>query len=428
MHLNARIAALLDGFNNPLLPGIDLSLTRMVQLLAALGNPEQRLPPVIHIAGTNGKGSTLAFLRAIYTAAGYRVHAYTSPHLVRFNERILLAGSEISDAYLEQLLAQVSAAAQRIPVTFFEATTAAAFLAFSQHHADVLLLETGLGGRLDATNVVAAPIATILTPVDYDHMEFLGETLGQIAAEKAGILKRSAACFVGAQWPEAREVIKRAARAHAGRLVLYGRDWEYQAMADGSVTVLSGTQRWVLPPPALVGTHQHHNAALASVVALGVTQLPVSPEALARGVAEAYWPARLQRLSHGALVTAWGARGAVYLDGGHNAHAARALEGWIKAQNQPVTLMLGMMQRKDADAFLRPLAPLLAGVIAVPIPGTPCYDPAALAQLARDHGVAQVGVAETLEAAPTLMNGAEKGVLLIAGSLFLAGEVLKNHS
>ena len=189
MHLNPAIATLLDGLNNPSLPGIDLSLTRMVQLLAALGNPEKQLPPVIHLAGTNGKGSTLAFLKAIYEAAGYRVHAYSSPHLVRFNERIVLAGQEISDDYLLQLLERITEVAKDIPVTFFEATTAAAFLAFAEHSADVVLLETGLGGRLDATNVVARPIAAIITPIDYDHMEFLGETLGAIAAEKAGIIK-----------------------------------------------------------------------------------------------------------------------------------------------------------------------------------------------------------------------------------------------
>ena len=212
MHVNPAINALLQAMNNPALPSVDLSLVRVKELLKLLGNPEKKLPPVIHIAGTNGKGSTLAFLRAIYEAAGYRVHAYTSPHLVRFNERIVLAGHEISDDGLIDILTRVRDT--DYAVTYFEATTAAAFLAFSEHMADVLLLETGLGGRLDATNVVENPIATIITPVDYDHMEFLGTSLAAIAAEKAGIMKRDAPCFIGEQKPEAREILKRYAAPH----------------------------------------------------------------------------------------------------------------------------------------------------------------------------------------------------------------------
>lgn len=426
MHLDPAIAAHLAALNHPSLAAIDLSLARVQALLAALGHPERRLPPVIHIAGTNGKGSTLAFLRAIYAAAGYRVHAYTSPHLVRFNERIVLSGSEISDAYLLELLQRVRVAAETIPVTFFEATTAAAFLAFSEHSADVLLLETGLGGRLDATNMVAHPLATILTPVEDDHREFLGETLAEIAAEKAGILKRGAPCFVGAQRPEAREVIKRAARTLDVRLVLHDRDWRYEPQA-ASIEVLCDHRGWTLPLPSLPGAHQHHNAALASVVAQSLPSLPVGAEAMARGVVGAHWPARLQQLQHGPLVAAWGARGPVMLDGGHNRHAAQALSAWAATQRAPITLLWGMMQRKDARGFLAPLAAQLRQVITLPIAGNDSFSSEMLAEIARTIGIEAVAAAGSLAEAPQYFLP-EQGCLLIAGSLFLAGEVLKTHS
>lgn len=422
MHSHPSIAALLQSLNHPSLPGIDLSLERMWLLLKALGDPQKKLPPVIHLAGTNGKGSTQAFLRAMYEAAGCRVHAYASPHLVRFNERIVIAGAEISDDYLLDVLERVSAAAQTIPVTFFEATTAAAFLAFAEHSADVVLLETGMGGRLDATNVVEQPIATILTPIGYDHMEFLGETLGEIASEKAGILKRGAPCFVGEQPAEAREVIKRVARRMDCPLMLHGRDWSYEVVGE-ELRVHVGARVLTLPKPALPGAHQYHNAALATVVA--VSQLPIKEEVLTKGITHAVWPARLQRLTHGLLVDAWGARGAVYLDGGHNAHAAAVLAEWMKGQGAPITLILGMMARKDARAFLEPLVPYLAACITVPVQGGECYAPEALAAVARELGVANVTATNQLSDAVLAVTSSPPGTLLIAGSLFLAGEMLQ---
>lgn len=425
MHTNPEIAALLEGLNNPSLPGIDLSLKRMRQLLDALGNPEKKLPPVIHIAGTNGKGSTLAFLQAIYEAQGYRVHRYSSPHLVRFNERVILSGAEISDDYLLKLLMQVRDAAANIPVTFFEATTALAFLAFAEHSADVVLLETGLGGRLDATNMVAKPIATIITPIDYDHMEFLGDTLSAIAAEKAGIMKNGVPCFIGTQKPEAREVLKRAARPHKSVVFLHGRDWSYEASAN-HLAVDSGTNRWELPLPSLAGVHQHHNAALASVVAKNCKALPVTDDALAKGIANAHWPARLQRLTQGPLAEAWG--GEVWLDGGHNPSASLVLAEWVAKHPQPVTLLCGMMQRKDAVGFLTPLVGKVPNMIAVPIPGNDAHPPKKLAEAAREAGIAKVSSAESLDAAMQQLQQTPTETLLIAGSLFLAGEILKNHS
>ena len=426
MHLNPAIAVALEALNHPSLPGIDLSLVRMRQLLAALGNPERKQAPVIHIAGTNGKGSTLAFLRAIYEASGYRVHTYTSPHLVSFNERIVIAGHEISDDYLLQLLTRVGEAAKTIPVTFFEATTAAAFLAFAEHAADVVLLETGLGGRLDATNVVPNPIATIITPIDYDHMEFLGNTLAAIAGEKAGIMKRGAMGFSAAQPPEAREVLKRAARAQDVRVMLHARDWHYEVMPT-HIKVMAGTDAWSMPLPTLMGAHQQHNAALASVVAQSLPSLPITDTALETAMQRATWPARLQKLTHGPLVEVWGARGPVMLDGGHNPHAARAIADWIDTQSAPVTLVCGMMRRKDVEGFLKPLAQKIAYFVAVPITENDAFNPEDLLAVAQSLGVNRRAQAPSLAQVPEHF-AADDGCLLIAGSLFLAGEVLKNHS
>ncbi|MFZ4540359.1 MAG: bifunctional folylpolyglutamate synthase/dihydrofolate synthase [Rickettsiales bacterium] len=425
MHLNPSIAALLNGLNNLSLPGIDLSLVRMRELMKALGNPEKKIPPVIHLAGTNGKGSTLAFLRDIYQVTGYRVHAYTSPHLVSFNERITIAGHEVSDDYLLDLLQRITDAAKTIPATFFEATTAAAFLAFSENSADMVLLETGLGGRLDATNVVERPIATIITPVDYDHMEFLGNTLGDIAAEKAGIMKYGAPCFMGSQKPEAREVLKRAARTAGCELIQFGREWDYTAN-EKTIDVLFGTSSWNLSHPALPGAHQFHNAALASVVALSLPQLPVTLDGVTKAIAATHWPARLQRLTHGPLVDVW--NGEVYLDGGHNPGAAEALRSWLDERAEPVTLLCGMMKRKDVQGFLKPIAAKISRFIAVPIEGNDSFAPEQLAATAQAAGIVDVRTSRSLMDATATLQTAAKGTLLIAGSLFLAGEVLKNHS
>jgi dihydrofolate synthase / folylpolyglutamate synthase len=289
-----------------------------------------------------------------------------------------------------------------------------------------VLLETGMGGRLDATNLVAKPIATIITPIDYDHMEFLGATLGEIAGEKAGIMKSGTPCFSGAQKPEAREILKRAARKVDCDLALYDFDWNFEVLQSG-VRVRSDAKMWDLPLPSLAGAHQHHNAALASVVAMNLPQLPITPEALAKGIATTVWPARLQTLEHGPLVDAWGARGQVVLDGGHNPSAAEILCAWMEAQKSPVTLIIGMMKRKDARAFLQPLVPHLAGFISVPIEDNDCYAPEDLADVARALGIPNVYAAPSLAHALDGLPPAAKGTLLIAGSLFLAGHVLKNH-
>lgn len=400
MHVNPRIAALLNGLNHPSLPGIDLSLERMQELLAALGHPERRLPPTIHIAGTNGKGSTLAMLRSIYARAGYRVHAYTSPHLVRFNERIVLNGTEISDAALEPLLRRMTEAARAIPVTFFEATTAAAFLAFAEQPADLLLLEVGLGGRLDATNCAGNIVASVLTPIALDHREFLGDTVAAIATEKAGILRAGVPAVMAPQTAEAQEAVLDVADRVGTRI--YGA-----APLD--------------VPLGLSGAHQRINAGVAAeVAALLAERFPLTKQQLAEGLAQAEWPARLQRLIRGPLVAAW--PGPVMLDGGHNAHAAEALAAWAAGQG-PVAMICGLMRRKEADAFLAPLIPVMARIAFIPIPGaTDAYAPEELA--ARVPGA--LACADAAEAARALL-AVGPATLLIAGSLHLAGEILKNH-
>ena len=429
MHLNPEISSLLQSMNHASLPGIDLSLDRMVQLLDALGNPQNKLPPVIHLAGTNGKGSTQAFLRAMYEAAGYRVHAYTSPHLVKFNERMVLAGHEITDAQLLPLLQRVKQASASVPVTFFEATTAAAFLAFAEYNADVVLLETGLGGRLDATNMVAHPLATVITPVDFDHMEFLGDTIVKIAAEKAGIIKTGSVCITGAQAEEAARTIANSAAEKHAPIIAHGADWSFVSSAS-AIDVVCGDKTWSLPLPSLAGAHQHHNAALASVVAhVCRERLPITQQAISQGVANARWAGRLQRLTKGPLVDAWGARGEVYLDGGHNASAAQALAAWMAEHKKPITLVWGMMARKDAASFLNHFAAHVSHIISVPIVGEGnAHKPDALAAIAKAAGVDDAVACMDISQLPNYLTGEAKGTLLIAGSLFLAGEMLKNHA
>lgn len=401
MHVNRRLNALLTGFNHPSLPGIDLSLDRVVELLAALGHPELRLPPVIHVAGTNGKGSTIAFMRAMLEAQGKKVHVYTSPHLVHFNERIVVAGKTISDFVLTGILEQVQHAAKDIPVTFFEATTVAAFIAFSRRRADYLLLEVGMGGRLDATNVIT-PVASVITPVALDHQEFLGPDLAAIAREKAGIIKDGVPVITGQQPLAVHNVIEQTALRHAARLVVVKAPY-------------TGT-------PGLEGEHQRDNAALAiaALQAIGA----VTEKAISAGLKQAVWPARLQRLKEGPLTDIGSA---VWLDGGHNAHAAGAIATWAKTKRRPLMLVCGLMARKDAAAYFAPLKDCFDHVITIPIPGSDdSQDPELLAQTAREAGLS-VEVAGDLNGAMALLKRYKPATVLVAGSLYLAGEVLKTH-
>jgi dihydrofolate synthase/folylpolyglutamate synthase len=401
---------------------IDLSLDRTYRLLAALGDPHTRLPPVVHIAGTNGKGSTLAMIRAGLEAAGRRVHAYTSPHLVRFHERIVLAGAEISEPALADVLSRTLAANAGQPVTYFEATTCAAFLAFAETEADMLLLEVGMGGRLDTTNVVDRPRLTVITPVDMDHQAFLGDTRAQIAGEKAGILKRGVPCIVSRQEDDAMEVIEARAAALGAPLRAHGQHW-HVAEERGRLTFQDETGLLDLPLPALPGPHQVENAgtALAALRALGLGE--AACEAALTG---ARWPARMQRLRDGPL-PALLPQGELWLDGGHNPHAAQAMAETLaaRAPARPVHLILGMQGPRDAAATLAPFAGRAAGLVAVPVPGEAASRPTAdLAAAARAHGIPARRAADVENALREIARIAPEARVLIFGSLYLAGAVL----
>lgn len=406
---------------------IDLSLDRVMRLMARLDHPEERLPPVIHIAGTNGKGSTLAYLEAMGRAAGHRVHTYTSPHLVRFHERIRLDGAPIAEPALAALLEECEEANGGAPITFFEITTAAAFLAFSRTPADLLLLETGLGGRLDATNLVARPALCAITPIGMDHIQYLGETLAAIAGEKAGILKPGVRGVIAAQKPEAAAVIAARAEAIGAPLDREGEAWSWRDSADGFAYREAGREI-ALPQPSLAGRHQLGNAALAAACALRLpTGLTIPESAIRRGIAEARWPARLQRLESGPLVELLPVGWQLWLDGGHNADAGQALaEELRRRMDRPLHLIVGMLDTKDAGGFLHPFAGLARSCHCVTIPDTAAALSAeSLAEAARLAGLEGVA-AESVEAAlaDLARPGAAPGKVLICGSLYLAGHIL----
>lgn len=400
---------------------IDLSLERMRILCAALGDPQHRLPPVVHVAGTNGKGSTVAFIRAIAEAAGLRVHTYTSPHLVRFNERIRLAGQLIGDAPLNAILDRIEAVGTE--ATVFESTTAAAFVAMSETPADLAIIEVGLGGLLDATNVIERPLLSVIAPVDLDHAEFLGTDLHGIAVEKAGILKAGARGLIARQSEVAMVAIEAAARAVHAPLTVMGVDFD--AWADRGGLSFQDQERFLdLPAPALSGPHQVDNAGLAVAVAL---ELDLPETAIAEGLRAVRWPARMQRLTAGPYGDAARAADAeLWLDGGHNPHAGAALAAALAERQarapRPLALIVGMLANKDAGGFFEALGQSGAAVFTVPFDGA-AAEPEALAAVARGHGLGATPCASVDEAlARALRLGA--GRVTICGSLYLAGEVL----
>ena len=403
---------------------IDLSLERLERLLARLGHPERRLPPVIHVAGTNGKGSTIAFLRAIAEAAGQRVHVYTSPHLVRFNERIRIGGDLVTDEALAASLEELERINGGAPITVFEMITAVAFFLFAAHPADLCLLEVGLGGRFDATNVIPPPIAAAIASISLDHQEFLGDTLAAIAFEKAGIIKPGVPVATGAQPPEALAVIRdEAARQHAP-LFARGEAWEVAPLAQG-FRYRDATHLRELPPPALPGPHQHDNAGIA-LAALDAAGLAIPEPAIAAGLVRAEWPARLQRLT-GRLAARLPPGFSLWLDGGHNPGAGAALAAHLAAwRERPLHLVVGMKSSKDIAGFLAPILPLARSVFAVAEPGQ--YLAAPIAEIiAASGGRARPGpdIASALAAIGREPEAAAPGRVLICGSLYLAGEALK---
>ena len=432
MRTSNELLAELKGLH-PLL--IDLSLGRIEALLGKLGHPERRLPPVIHVAGTNGKGSVTAFLRAMLEAAGLRVHVYTSPHLVRFHERIALAGADGRSRPIgERELVDRLSAAERInagePITFFEITTAAALLAFAETPADAVILEVGLGGRLDATNVVARPALGVITPISLDHADKLGATIAEIAREKAGILKTGAAAVVSMQPPEALEAIRARAREVMAPLSVWGED--YEAFEQNGRLVFQSAERLLdLPLPALIGQHQIGNAGTAVAAALRLKWLGLSVRAIEEGLRRVRWPARMQRLDDGPLARLLLPGSELWLDGGHNPAGGQAVAQTLAELEErapkEVSLVAGMMRNKDAVRFLEHFRGLARRVVTVPVPGGPeaAHPPDELAAAAASVGF-DATPAAGVEAALRALQGPDEAPqrILICGSLYLAGQVL----
>ena len=407
---------------------IDLGLGRSLALLGKLGNPQHRMPPVIHLAGTNGKGSALAFMRAMLEAGGHAVHAYTSPHLVRFHERIRLAGELIDDAGLADLLEEVEAVNGDEPVTFFEVTTAAAMLAFARHKADYTLLETGLGGRLDSTNVVQTPIATVVTPIAHDHERFLGDTLQAITKEKAGIMRAGIPCFSAAQpSAESTEVLEEEGRRLGAPLLLAGRDFTIEAHGDG-IRVAFQKREIDIPRIGLMGRHQGENAGLAAA-ALMAAAPDLDDTAIAAGAENARWPGRVQRLPEGELATIEGGAAEIWLDGAHNAHGAAALARSIRdIGNGAWVVVAGALETRPPEDFLAPLAPLARHAITLAIPGSDAsLDARRMADAAEGVGMKAETATDIRDAVGKAADIARRdgANILISGSLYLAGHALE---
>ena len=414
---------------------IDLSLGRIEALLAKLGSPQHHLPPVVHIAGTNGKGSTAALLKAMLRAAGKRVHVYTSPHLVRFNERIELSRADgnagpIDDAGLVDVLERTQRANAGAPVTFFEVTTAAAFLAFAEHPADALILEVGLGGRLDATNVVARPALSIITPVSMDHTDWLGESIALIAREKAGILKPDVPAVISRQPEVALAAIRSRSIEVRAPLILWGED--YEAFEQRGRLVYQSAERLMdLPLPALMGHHQVANAGSAIAAALQLNSLGITDAAIERGLLGVRWPARMQRLDNGPLSRLLAPGSELWLDGAHNSAGAEAIAQTLAELEErapkPVGLVVGMKGKKDAAGFLSHFRGLVRRVVTVPNPGSheATHEPAALAKIAVSVGLAADAAPDVGAALKRLQKVEGRPLrILICGSLYLAGHVL----
>jgi dihydrofolate synthase / folylpolyglutamate synthase len=428
--VSARSAARVDAVLARLLglhpKLIDLSLERMRHLVTALGDPQDALPRIVHVAGTNGKGSTIAFLRACLEAGGYRVNVFSKPHLIRFNERIRIAGKLIEDEALIALLEECERVNAGQPITYFEITTAAAFLAFARAPADATLIETGLGGRFDASNIFSQVAATAITPISLDHQHFLGDTVAKIAFEKAGIFKPGVPAVLALQIQEAAEVLIARADEVGAPLFRCGEEWRAGPSAAG---LRYESARWSLdlPPPGLLGRHQYDNAGTA-IASLDRAGFELSRDAIADGLRQVEWPARLERLARGALVDAMPAGWELWVDGGHNQAGGQALGAMARNWHDwPLWLVFGMLETHDAEAFLAPLAPHVAGAVTIAVPGEAASRSAEnAAEAARNAGIA-ARPAGSIKEAIALAAAGPPGRVLICGSLYLAGKVLEEN-
>ena len=417
---------------------IDLTLRPAYHdLLKKLGNPQDRLPPVFHVAGTNGKGSTCAFLRAMLEASGYKVHVYTSPHLVSFHERIRIAGKLIGEEELVELLTEAEKLAIPGGVSYFEAATAVAFTVFARRPADFTILETGLGGRLDATNIIRKPLATIISRLSYDHREYLGNTIDKIAREKAGIMRHSVPCFAALQPdPLALQALREAAKVLQAPLSIGGTDWKVEETGEG-FRFTDATRAYDLPKPALLGQHQYQNAGLA-IAALSALPKPLPETAIAQGLRDVEWPARLQRLTSGNLVSLAPQGAEIWLDGGHNDSAGEVLatqiERWMTEDGKtprPLYVVIGMLTTKFPAEFLSPFAKYIVQLRAVPVPHEPLsFTAQNLALEARKIGLSFAEASGNVEDALRELakqKPSESPRILICGSLYLAGAILAQH-
>ncbi|MEZ5691461.1 MAG: folylpolyglutamate synthase/dihydrofolate synthase family protein [Rickettsiales bacterium] len=427
------IEQFLKRLHHPFMVGIDLSLERVMRLLSMLGNPHKSLPPVIHVAGTNGKGSLIAYLHYIFEEAGYRVHRYTSPHLVHFSERIIVQGKEIENDYVEKIFHHMTPALQRQQVTFFEAVTVAAFIAFAEKPADILLLETGLGGRLDATNVVTKPLLTVITPIDVDHTEFLGDTIEQIAAEKAGIIKKKVPCVIGKQgFSQVLEILEKTAGKMEVPLFRLGKEWR----VDGERYI--SEEKNIELTPSLAGEHQYDNAATAAACIELITKIypdkfSISEANIKSGLTKTIWPARIQRLDSHPYIAMLPNNTQLWLDGGHNYQGGQMLGKWLKEKSEEydIYLICGMIKGKDSKKFLSMLTPhikMLCGVTIVNESNTQAGS--IIASMASDLGTHSLSC-ESIEKALLTISGEiidggnRKSLVCICGSLYLAGRVLE---
>ncbi len=429
----SAIAAILARFVTYHPDRIDLSLDRMHRLLSDLDNPQNDLAPVIHIAGTNGKGSTTAFLDAGLTTAGLRVSAYTSPHLLRFAERYKIAGEIMSDAALRVLLEEIEDRNAGKPVTEYEITTAAAFLAMARTPADIVLLETGLGGRFDATNVVAGPAATIITPIGYDHMGFLGNTLAEITGEKAAIQKPGVASIVAPQHPDAAAVINLYADDIGAPLYRAGLEWQLVTTGDGGGDYTCGSTHWKLPKPGLPGRHQLDNASLAAAC-LDVCAFPgVTDDAIQTGIAQAQWPGRMQQLTSGPLLALLPEASELWVDVAHNPMGAAALaDAFNDLQRQaarPFHLIFTMLDDKDITGFLAPFTVLATSAAAVPLTGEPRAVPVPeMVAAAERAGLTAHAAGSLADALSQIARDPGPARVLVAGSHLLAGATLRANN
>jgi dihydrofolate synthase/folylpolyglutamate synthase len=410
---------------------IDLGLDRIIALMERLDNPQEKLPPVIHVAGTNGKGSTIAFLRAILRAAGYKVHTYTSPHLQNFNERIKLNDYDISDEELFEIMEECKlAAGDDIKTTFFEGTTAGAFLAFSRHPADVILLETGLGGRLDATNIIKHPAATVFTPIAMDHMEYLGPTLELIAGEKAGILKEKSPAIISMQYPDVMALLLSKAESAQCPASAFSYDWSITPTEDGFTYHYLEQEDWELPQPSLIGEHQYVNAATAITALKHLPKFKISKEHIEIGLRKAKWPGRLQQITYGNLKSTLPEGWELWVDGAHNEASAYALSRQMELWgDKPIYLISGITRGRDPQTLFKYFKPYASYLVGANVETEPSATAAEKVSDAAKALEIPSDAADTIEEAIELITSKfkEPGRILCCGSLYLVSDVLSRQ-